>query len=216
MPSKSELQLAETELTKLKTRRGELKTKLASTGAMLDEVKRERARAAVKGLDTQQLDKRVAEYLALSETLSDAVREADSQISLSENAVADQRDHAARSQEIATIRTLMEAIETTSTTFVEAARSFRSALSGIAGRHAEALGLAGLVGQIADEVPVALDRARRDLAGYANDLRSGAKPRTRLEGLKPEPKPAPTPRPEAKSSGIRYKGVPFSERHGGF
>jgi hypothetical protein len=122
----TELESSERELTKLVTRRTELQTKLAATETMFDEVRRDRARAAAAGRDTQQFDKRGAEYLALTETLSDAVREADLQISLSENALADQRDFAAREGEITTIREMMAKIEAANAVFIEAAHAFRS------------------------------------------------------------------------------------------
>jgi chromosome segregation ATPase len=217
MPT-TELESAEREHAKLAARRAELQTKAASTATMLDEVKRDRARAAVKGLDTQQLDKRVAEYLALSETLADAVREADLQISLSENALADQRDHQARAGEVATVKAAAEEIERAAQEFQSSSAKLVAAIGRLGDRSPEMLGISALVEATTVQIPAALATAVADLQSYTRGLRAGTEgPRVRLVGLKPLPQPVPTPKPDGPPSGIRYeppKG--YRERHPGF
>jgi hypothetical protein len=213
----TEIAHAEAELGKLTARRTELQTQLNSTIAMLEESRRSRRDAALDGRDLAGCDKRIAEYRALAEGTEDALTELNSRVSLQEAALVDQRDHAARAQEIATVRAVMEKIEATAGPYIEAAAAFRSALLGIASRHGEIEGLAALVAQIAADTPAVLDRCRADMRSYANSVRAGAEPRVPVKGLRPKPQPAPYVKPDGPPSGVKYQTPPgYRPPHPGF
>jgi chromosome segregation ATPase len=153
----TELEIAERELGKLVTRRRELEERHRASTAALEAARKSRRDALVKGTAEKQIeavDRQISNDREAVESLEDALRELDTQISMGTDALSDLRDHQVREAEIGVIRERMTELEKAATAYIEAAKSFRSALNGISDRHAEAGGLAALIGEVTDLRPM--------------------------------------------------------------